>query len=670
MSTNRKQRPIEEDIDPDTLERDDAVIGVALRSSLALFAAVAAVVAVIAYALWPRATPPTLRETDLAEVQVRQTPEVAIPQVRFTDITQQAGIDFRHENAAKGHKLLPETMGGGCAFFDFDADGDQDLLLVNSLRRWPWDKADSDEKQATMALYRNDGSGEFEDVTTGSGLDVSFYGMGVATGDYDGDGRVDVFLTAVGPNRLFHNEGGGKFRDVTVEAGVKGDDRQWTTSCGWFDYDNDGDLDLFVCNYVQWSREYDESQNFQLIGGGRAYGRPQNFEGTFPFLYRNDGNGRFTEVAAEAGLQIRNPATGVPMAKSLGVVFADFDLDGWIDMLVANDTVQNFLFHNQGDGTFKEVGALAGVAFDMNGNARGAMGIDVARFRDGDALGVAIGNFSNEMTALYVSYGKQMQFMDEAIPTGLGPNTRLSLTFGLFYIDYDLDGRLDLFAANGHLEEEINRVQPSQHYEQPPQLFWNCGPEHDTEFLPVNEAECGPDFFKPMVGRGASYADIDSDGDIDVLITATGQTPRLLRNDQELGHHWLRFKLIGTGLNKDAIGASIEVESDDGRLERQVTPTKSYLSQVELPVTFGLGPRKNVRAITVTWPGGQKQEVAVTGVDRVYEVRQSELSTAAANSTPERGAKVARSPTNSSVVDTELIGKAMIAAQDAQATGG
>ena len=623
MSNKRTARDQRPDIDDDTEERDDAVIGVALRWSLILFAAIASVIGAVFYVVTRPEPPPELRKTVLAEVQQRNVPKVTAPSVRFTDVTEAAGIHFKHENGARGRKLLPETMGGGCAFLDFDGDGHQDLLFVNS-QRWAWDESAADAgPQPTMALYRNDGTGKFSDVTPGSGLDIAIYGMGVAVGDYDNDGRVDVYLSAVGGNRLFHNEGEGKFRDVTADAGVGGLDNDWSTSCGWLDYDNDGDLDLFVCNYVKWSREYDESQGFQLTGGGRAYGRPQNFEGAFPYLFRNDGGGKFTEVAEAAGLHMRNAATGVPMAKSLGATFADLDSDGRIDIVVANDTVQNFLFHNAGEGKFHEIGTLAGVAFDMNGNARGAMGIDAAPFRNNDAFGVTIGNFANEMTALYVSYGDQMQFMDEAISTGLGPNTRLELTFGVFFFDYDLDGRLDLFAANGHLEEDINRVQPSQHYAQPPQLFWNCGREQDTEFLPVTADKCGDDLVKPMIGRGASFADIDGDGDLDIIITASGQAPRLLRNDQDLPHHWLRFKLIGTQCNRDAIGAWIEVELADRVLRRQVMPTRSYISQVELPVTIGLGESDQVRRVIIRWPDGSRQEVPDVQVDQAYEIEQS-----------------------------------------------
>jgi hypothetical protein len=622
------------DYDDETEERDDAVIAKALRWSLTAIIVGGAIAGAVVYYAWPEPQAQELRETELATVAVRDEEGVAIPKVTFTDVTDEAGLLFTHANAARGEKLLPETMGGGCAFLDFDKDGDQDILLINGLSRWPWDESDAagdggQERQATHALYRNDGRGQFEDVTAGSGLDVPAYGMGVAVGDYDNDGLPDVFITSVGLNHLFHNEGDGKFRDVTEGAGVAGVESQWSSSAGWFDYDKDGDLDLFVCNYLTWSREFDVSQNFQLTGGGRAYGRPQNFEGAFPYLYRNEGEGRFTDVAEEAGLQVRNPHTKAPMAKSLGVVFDDVDADGWLDVIVANDTVQNFLFHNEGDGKFREIGAFTGIAFDMNGNARGAMGIDSARFRDDDALGIAIANFANEMTALYVTYGDAMQFMDEAISTGLGPASRLELKFGLFFWDYDLDGRLDIFTANGHLEDEINRVQPSQHYAQPPHLFWNCGAKQNTEFMPVDAEYCGADLMKPLVGRGAAYADIDADGDLDVLITGIAERARLLRNDQKLGRHWLRLKLVGAASNRDAIGALVEVKLQDRVLRRRVSATRSYLSQTELPLSFGLGESMKVDSVSIRWPDGSKQDVAVDGVDRLVEVAQAPQSLAA-----------------------------------------
>ena len=505
-------------------ERDDNIIAQAFRRSLiGLFVALAVGGAAIWYFM-PQTAPPVTQTTELEQVRVREMPVMKPPTCIFTDATSAAGLAYIHENGANGQKLLPETMGGGGGFWDYDNDGDQDILFVNSMR-WPGD-ARPEDTHATLILMQNDGTGHFNDVTTGSGLDVATYGMGVAFGDYDNDGRVDVFIAAVGHNLLFHNDGDGKFSNVSESAGVQGNSADWSSSSGWFDYDRDGDLDLFVCNYVEWSSDLDLSQDFQLTGGGRAYGRPQAFAGSFSYLYRNDGSGRFADVSEAAGIQVRNPATQVPMGKSLAVTFADFDQDQWPDMLVANDTVQNFLFHNQQDGTFKEVGANAGVAFDAAGNARGAMGSDSARFRNNDSIGIAIGNFANEMSALYVAYRNKLQFVDEAVATGLGPNSRSELTFGLFFFDYDLDGRLDLFAANGHLEEDINRVQPSQHYEQAPQLFWNCGPQQRTEFVPVLASQCGDDFVRPAVGRGAAYADIDNDGDLDILLIACGKPPQ------------------------------------------------------------------------------------------------------------------------------------------------
>ena len=385
--------------------------------------------------------------------------------------------------------------------------------------------------------------------------------MGAAVGDYDGDGHVDLFVSAVGTNHLYHNDGEGHFTEVTDQADVAGSPDAWSSSCGWFDYDNDGDLDLFVCNYVSWSREYDEAQDFQLTGGGRAYGRPQNFAGSFPYLYRNDGDGRFTEVAAAAGLQMRNPATGVPMAKSLGLALADFDQDGWMDVVVANDTVQNFFFRNRGDGTFEEFGARVGVAFDMNGNARGAMGIDVARFRNNDALGIAIGNFANEMTALYVAYQGQHAVHGRS----------------------DLDGTRTQYAIGAHVRRLLSRRRPRW---SPRSAGRQRAPGRRNQSSSTQSAlrssrlscsgtavpsrrpssyRCRPKnvattCYVPWWAAAQSFADIDGDGDLDILLTAIGSSPRLLRNDQQLNHHWLRVKLIGTQSNRDAIGAWIEVQ--------------------------------------------------------------------------------------------------------------
>ena len=599
---------------------DDAVIGVALKWSLGVLSVVGGIAAV---AIWWATRPepqPEVVERQLVVPTLRERPQVEIPDLPFTDITQQAGIAFVHENGASGEKLLPETMGGGCGFVDIDADGDDDIVLVNGCH-WPWDES-SDNATATPALYLNDGQGNFKDATADSGLDVTFYGTGLAAGDYDGDGLTDLFIAAVGPNRLFRNLGEGQFEEVGEAAGVAGDDNAWGSSCGFFDYDRDGDLDLFVCNYVVWNREIDASQNFQLIGGGRAYGRPQNFAGSFPTLYRNEGNGTFADVSAESGIQVLNPATDVPVAKSLGVTFDDFDGDGWLDVVVSNDTVQNFLFRNKQDGSFEEIGRLAGIAFDIQGNARGAMGIDVACFRNDNDRGIVIGNFANEMTALYVSRGAGMQFKDDAIANGLGPQTRLELTFGVLFTDIDLDGRLDVVAANGHLEEEINRVQKTQFYEQPPRLYFNCGADQATEFLPVDADKTGEDFARPMVARSLSTADIDGDGDLDLLFTASGGPPRLLRNDQAVGHHWLRIKLEDEGLNHEAIGSMITLERSGLTQTRRVNPTRGYQSQSELPVTFGLGDSPDTGRVTVTWPDGTVTEHEGLEPDQLHIVRR------------------------------------------------
>lgn len=631
-------------------ERDDAVIGTAVRYSLIAITVIAiAIAAPIVYFKLTR------QEADMVELKPVDLPavrfEVAqeLPAIPWTDITAESGIDFVHIHGATGEKLLPETMGGGCAFFDYNGDGFPDILFVGS-KRWDHDTepsftatatatgeaATGDTPPSSLRLYKNDGAGNFTDVTSEAGLDIVMYGQGCAIGDFDNDGKPDIFVSGVsetgsgpdtsqlGPNRLFRNLGE-SFVDVTEAAGVSGGAGDWSTSCGWFDFDNDGDLDLWVCNYVQWSPEYDLAQNFRLTGGQRAYGRPQAFGGAFPRLYRNDGDLKFTEISEAAGIRVVAPTTGTPLAKSLGLIFHDFDRDGYLDVMVANDTVQNNLFRNMGDGTFRDMAALAGVAFDSEGNARGAMGIDVANAREDDRCAcVAIGNFANEMTAFYVSSPGTPSFTDQAVANGLGPSTRLFLTFGVFFFDADLDGWDDIFHANGHLEEDIAKVQSSQTYAQSPQLFWNAGPESATEFMPLPIESTGQDFARPMVGRGASYADIDGDGDLDVLITASGSKPRLLRNDQQLGNQWIRVRLVGNGTtgNRDAIGGRVDVTLKSGRsISKFVSPTRSYLSQVELPLTFGLG-KESIDSIKVVWPDGNEQQVDAPEVNRLIEVRQ------------------------------------------------
>jgi enediyne biosynthesis protein E4 len=606
--------------DVELVPEDDAVIGRALRVS----AVALGVLAVIALAVWLWMNRPQAARAEqtfqVAAPEAVAAAAVAAPALPFVDVARQAGIDFVHANGATGDKLLPETMGGGGAFFDYDGDGHVDLLLVNGAP-WPWGRQAAE--RPTQRLYRNDGTGRFTDVTAAAGLDVTFYGQGVAVGDFDNDGDPDLFFTAVGGNRLFENRGG-RFVEVTEQAGVGGDPQGWSTAAAFFDYDNDGLLDLYVGYYVRWSKEIDFDVDYRLTGVGRAYGPPANYEGTHSVLFRNLGGGRFEDVSARAGIRVDNPATGQPAGKALGVVPVDADRDGWMDLFVANDTVGNFFFHNRGDGTFVEDGASWGLAYDPMGNATGAMGVDAAYHRNDGELAFVIGNFANEMTSVFVSQGDPTLYADEAIGEGIGAPSRGALSFGVLLLDVDLDGRLDLLQTNGHLEEEIDKVDPSQKYRQSAQLFWNAGLDARSTFQPVDAAATG-DLARPIVGRGSATADIDGDGDLDVILFQTGGPPLLLENRQELGHHWLRVDLEGdpaAGSSRDAIGARLTLTAGGVTQVRQVNPTRSYLSQSERTVTFGLGGAERVERLEIVWPNGSRQVLSDLAVDREIRVRQ------------------------------------------------
>ena len=595
-------------------EREDALIGTALKWS-----GLVVIVLALGVILFLLSQKHEKQEKDIVRDRITAPEKLSFqsderPQVAFR--SYESGIDFVHENGAEGEKLLPETMGGGVAVFDYDNDGDEDILFVNGTS-WPFAKTRS---TATQALFQNDGKGRFTDVSRETGLNQRFYGMGVAIGDVDNDGDEDVFFSAVGKNHYFQNQNG-HFEDLTDRVGLSGRDDAWSTSSGFFDFDNDGDLDLFVCNYITWNREIDMKINFTINGTDRAYGPPTQYRGTHSYLYRNDG-GHFTDVSEQAGIHLLNPATGNPMGKALAVTFADLQQDGFLDIIVANDTVQNFVFINKGDGTFKDVGMQSGIAFDDNGMATGSMGMDVGFFDQGKRMMLSIGNFSNESTAFYVQIlNKSLMFSDMANQLGIGSPSRLKLSFGLFFFDYDLDGRDDILQANGHLEEAINTVQASQHYRQAPQLFWNRGNQGAVNFVLVPEKQTG-DLDNPIVGRGASYGDFDNDGDLDVVLTQIKGKPLVLLNDQALSHHWIKLKLIGTQCNRDAIGAFVTVIAGDAVQKKQVMPTRSYLSQVPATLTFGIGTAEKIQSLLVQWPGGIEKKYPIDGIDRTIVIKQ------------------------------------------------
>ncbi len=520
--------------------------------------------------------------------------------VRFTDVTASAGIRFTHNSGRAGKKWLPETMGSGCAFFDADNDGWLDIFLVNS-RDWT-----PRGRKSLSAIYRNNRNGTFTDVTRGSGLDVELYGMGVAIADYDNDGRQDLYLTALEGDRLFHNEGGGKFRDVTAHAGIR--NANFGTSAAWLDYDRDGHVDLFVANYVQWTPKGDLWCS--LDGATKSYCTPESYKGTSSKLFRNRGGGKFTDVTLKAGL-------GDPSSKSLGVAVLDYNGDGWPDLFVANDTEPNKLYRNNRNGTFTEEGLAAGVAFGEDGVARGAMGTDAADYDRSGRPHLLVGNFSNQMLGLYHNEGNGL-FVDEAPRSTVGRASLLSLTFGAFFFDYDLDGHPDIFAANGHIEEEIGRVQPKVQFRQPPLLFRNLG---KGRFEEVARA-MGPEFVRPVVARGAAYGDYDRDGDLDILVTTNHGPAYLFRSDGGNRNHWLCVKPVGTRSNRDSIGAVVRIESASGRQWQMVRSGSSYCSQSDLALTFGLGRDPVVTALEIEWPSGLKERLANVPVDRILVVRE------------------------------------------------
>jgi hypothetical protein len=523
---------------------------------------------------------------------------------RLVDVTAQAGLRFVHNSGAYGGKLLPETLGSGCAFVDYDADGWQDILLVNGMD-WPGHA----QKRQTLKLFRNNRNGTFSDATKAAGLDVEMYGMGVAAGDFDNDGFPDLFITCVGQNRLFRNTGKGTFVDVTKSSGLAARSG-FSTSALWVDYDRDGRLDLFVCNYVKWSAEHDVFCS--VDGSKKSYCTPEAYRGDTCWLFRNRGDGTFEDVTETSGIFDTS-------SKSLGVAMIDDDEDGWPDLLVANDTQPNKLYRNQRNGTFTEVAVDAGVAFSADGKARAGMGVDSGDFDGSGRDGLAITNFDNEMVGLYRPLGNG-RFEDVAVRAGIGAVSRNTLGFGCVFADVDLDGALDLLVANGHIDATVRQIQGHAGYAQPAQLFLNQG---GGRFRDVASA-VGGGFDAARVGRGLAVGDFDRDGDVDVLMTTNNGPAVLFRNDQTGGRRSLRLTLRGTKSNRDAIGAVVRIFHGGTSQSRMVKSGSSYLSQSELPLTFGVGAHAIVDRLVIAWPSGATQEFKTVATGKEYACVEGE----------------------------------------------
>ena len=502
--------------------------------------------------------------------------------VTFTDVTAQAGIDFTHDNGATGDHRYPELFGGGVAVLDLDSDDWPDLLFVNA-RGW---RATSTTRHG---LFRNNRDGTFTDVFAGSGLDgADAYGLGATVADYDNDGRDDVFLTTVDGGRLYRNAGDATFRDVTAAAGI-GDGR-FAVSAAWLDYDRDGLVDLFVGNYVDWSPETDTG-----CGDPPGYCGPDAYRPVAPVLYRNTGGGRFENVTARAGLDD-------PTDKAMGVAVLDHDADGWPDLFIGSDRVPAKLYRNDGAGGFTDEALRAGVALSERGRARANMGVDAADYDRSGRPDILVGNFLHEMLGLYRDTGDGF-YTDAAPRTTVGRASYQSVTWAVFFLDVDLDGHLDIFAANGGTDESQGMLDSRARLSQPPLLLRNVG---DGTFRDLSRA-AGEAFGRPAMGRGAAYADFDGDGDLDLALTALNGPARLLRNDGGNRNNWLRVRLTGAGSNRRGIGAVVMVTSASGAQRRMVRSGSSYASQSELPLTFGLGRDAVVDTVDVVWPSGTTQ---------------------------------------------------------------
>ena len=525
--------------------------------------------------------------------------------ITFRDITQRAGIHFLHNNGAFGKKYLPETMGPGVAFIDYDNDGWPDIFLVNGTD-WPGQPA----KHSTPKLYHNNHDGTFTEVTHKAGLDIEIFGMGVAVGDYDNDGYDDLFITAMGQSRLLHNNGNGTFSDVTQKARLLGP-KEFSTSAAWVDYDKDGKLDLVVANYVEWTLDGD--LYCTLDGKSKSYCTPESYKGTAVRLWHNRGDGTFEDVTKKAGL-------GDKTSKTLGIAVLDYDNDGWPDLLFSNDTQPNKLYRNNANGTFTEKAVVAGVAFSEDGVARAGMGVDAVDYDRSGRTSLLITNFSNQMLSLYHNEGSGL-FVDEAPRSEIGRASLLTLGFGCFFFDYDLDGWPDILIANGHIDSDIQRVQPNVKYAMPPHLFRNMG---KGDFVEVTKG-LGSAFAAPRVGRGAAYADTGNRGRLDLLLSTNGGPVYLFENEASgtaATSRSLRLKLVGTASNRDGIGAVVKVTAGSDWQSQMLRSGSSYLSASELDLTYGLAQHDRADSVEIRWPSGRVETLSNVAAGQTITVTE------------------------------------------------
>ncbi len=522
----------------------------------------------------------------------------------FVDVTEQAGIHFRHINAASFEKYLVETMGSGCAFLDYDQDGLLDILLING-GETPRYKS---KKPILNALYHNDGNGHFTDVTAKAGLGHNRgYGMGVAVGDFNNDGFPDVYITGYPSSTLYRNNGDGTFTDITVKAGVE-NLGNWGTSAAWVDFDNDGYLDLVVCNYIDYS--YDRDTYCGEKGPGyRMYCHPKLFGGVYPVLYRNQHDGTFRDVTAQAGLQAYK-------AKGLAIVAADFDDDGWMDLFIANDTIRNLMYRNKGNGTFEDVTLASGTGYSADGVAEAGMGTDAADYDHGGLMDIFVSHLDFELNRLYQNKG-DFSFLDATMASGLDRSSVLNSAFGARFVDFDNDGWKDLLIINGHVLDNVSLYRKDVQYAEKKILYRNV----EGRFSNVSD-QAGPPFARPAVGRGLALGDYDNDGHVDFLVSNNGESPELIRNQSQDGNNWLGVRLIGVASNRDGIGARLKVVAGALTQYDQAKGGMSYLSASDPRIYFGLGAEKQVDRLVVDWPSGKIDTISNLKVNRIVTLKE------------------------------------------------